>query len=267
MGIHRRSSWKVRLLVWLTVAAVLGLAGTAAFRRVWVGVCDARPGARLGVIKISIMGYCDRYGLFPPQYLADAQGRPAHSWRVLILEFMHPELYRRYRFDEPWNGPHNSLLATEMPEGYRSPFVGAKSTITQYVGIVGEDTLWRGTTRIREGRAFRIRVNPLIWLVEVADSDIHWMEPRDIPLEQALAGINVAEGAGIKSNYSRWLPAVTAAGSYWVPLDISPDEFRALLTVTPEDDTFWAKPDWAKPDWAKPDAKEPGKPAVKSGKE
>src|SRR6478672_5330638 len=38
-------------------------------------------------IGIALQNYHDVYGSFPPAYVADANGRPMHSWRVLILPF------------------------------------------------------------------------------------------------------------------------------------------------------------------------------------
>ena len=51
------------------------------------------------------------YGVLPPAYVADASGRPMHSWRVLILPFLDQQsLYNQYDFREPWDGPHNIKL-------------------------------------------------------------------------------------------------------------------------------------------------------------
>lgn len=36
-------------------------------------------------IGIALHNYADVYGCFPPSYVADADGSPMHSWRVLIL--------------------------------------------------------------------------------------------------------------------------------------------------------------------------------------
>ena len=42
-----------------------------------------------------------------------------HSWRVLLLPYLDQlELYNAYRFDEPWDGPNNRLLADRMPRHY-----------------------------------------------------------------------------------------------------------------------------------------------------
>jgi len=145
-------------------------------------------------------------------------------------------LYRRYSFAEPWNGPHNRLLAKEMPYLYRSPFVGPDSTITQYVGIAGKGTPWQGTAPQPPAPVENCEPT-LIWLVEAANSDINWMEPRDFPLEQALVGINVPGGGGIQSNYPFGLPAaLMPVQNCWVPADIKRDAFRAMLTLASEGD-------------------------------
>src|SRR4051812_9073955 len=59
-------------------------------------------------IALALHNYHEAYGCFPPAYIADKDGRPMHSWRVLILPYLDEKpLYLKYRFDEPWNGPHN----------------------------------------------------------------------------------------------------------------------------------------------------------------
>lgn len=77
-----------------------------------------REGARwahcktnLRAIGLAMRHYHTKYGTFPPAYVANSDGRPIHSWRVLLLPFMGQQaLYDAYCFDEPWDGPHNSTL-------------------------------------------------------------------------------------------------------------------------------------------------------------
>src|SRR4051812_3837711 len=38
-------------------------------------------------IALALHNYHDAYGTFPPAYIADQNGRPMHSWRVLILPY------------------------------------------------------------------------------------------------------------------------------------------------------------------------------------
>ncbi|MEZ6114117.1 MAG: DUF1559 domain-containing protein [Pirellulaceae bacterium] len=66
--------------------------------------------SNLKQIELALHNYHDTFKSFPPAYIADANGRPMHSWRVLILPFMEQrELYDQCRFDEPWDGPNNQL--------------------------------------------------------------------------------------------------------------------------------------------------------------
>src|SRR5438105_1376638 len=82
-------------------------------------VSSARPAARRNAcgnnmkqIELALLNYHDANKSFPPAYVADAEGKPMHSWRVLILPYLERnDLYQQYDFNEPWNGPHNSRLA------------------------------------------------------------------------------------------------------------------------------------------------------------
>ena len=120
------------------------------------------------------------------------------------------------------------------PACFRSPNGdrNSKSPTTDYVAIVGKDTLWRGAVPLRPSDLERIQkrfwkeetagLDPdkrtrIVWFVEAANTGINWMEPRDVPLEQALVGVNVA--GGIQSDYSDGLPAqLMPYGCDWVPV-------------------------------------------------
>src|SRR5207244_4506816 len=39
-------------------------------------------------IGLALQNYHDDFGCFPPAYIADENGRPMHSWRVLILPYI-----------------------------------------------------------------------------------------------------------------------------------------------------------------------------------
>src|SRR5689334_18892035 len=68
-------------------------------------------------IGIALHNYHDIFGSFPPAYIPDEYGHPKHSWRTLILaQLDQAPLYNSYRFDESWDGPHNSALrGTNLP--------------------------------------------------------------------------------------------------------------------------------------------------------
>jgi hypothetical protein len=232
----QRNSWNYRFLLIASglVLGALALLIAVAVPSARMEIHRARTMNNLHHIWSALHVYSGINGCYPPQYLTDAHGKPVHSWRVLVLPMMgYKDLYERYRFDEPWDGPHNKLLASEMPEEYRSPFSRPTSAITQYVAIVGKRTAWQGTTPLR-GADIGPNIDGCgVVFVEAANSDVNWMEPRDIPIEQAMVGIDVGGGGGIRSNYPDGLPTETIwSGVRWVPSETPLEVYRAMLKVT-----------------------------------
>ena len=107
----------------LTVIAIAGLIVVCL-----IFLVDTRSGGRyrsqcklnLKQIAIALHNYHETHGSFPPAVTYDANGRPAHSWRVLILPFLeNADLYKQYRFDEPWyfGVNHHMALALMFRQG------------------------------------------------------------------------------------------------------------------------------------------------------
>ena len=108
-------------------------------------------------ITIAIENYHVRYGSFPPAYVADATGRPLYSWRVLILPFMDQQaLYRAFHLDEAWDGPNNRKLSQIPLAAFHCPSDEQDATTTDYLAVVGPNTVWPGVNG-RNCRRSRIR--------------------------------------------------------------------------------------------------------------
>lgn len=71
-------------------------------------------------ITIGFHAYASAHGGFPTNsYSAD--GKPLLSWRVHILPYIEQnDLYRKFNFNEPWDGPTNKPLLQRMPRIYAS---------------------------------------------------------------------------------------------------------------------------------------------------
>jgi hypothetical protein len=91
-------------------------------------------------IALALHNFHDVYGRFPPAVVVGPDGRPWHSWRVLILPFLEQAaLYERYKLDEPWDGPNNSKLLDSMPDIYRDPVHGQTGGHdTHYAAVTGK---------------------------------------------------------------------------------------------------------------------------------
>ncbi|MBN1908720.1 MAG: DUF1559 domain-containing protein [Pirellulales bacterium] len=244
-AIHMRR--RVDRITTIVFWAVIWLLGTAA-------VHGHRESSRcclcqnnLKQLGIALHDYHNAHGQFPPAYIADAQGKPMHSWRVLLLPYLDLDaLYKQYRFDEPWDGLNNRKLMATVPPVFRCRTTDDAEPgtpgMTHYVAVTGSGTIWPGTesTKIRD---IHDGTSNTIALVEIADSDIPWTEPRDVTLEQALSIENGKTRAPSSHHfqertyyYTNTYPMVgnylLADGSvYWLVDPVPPDDLAAALTI------------------------------------
>ena len=57
-----------------------------------------------------------------------SSGRTLYSWRVELLPFLKEDaLYKEFKKDEPWDGPHNLPLVERMPKVYAHPWASRKT--------------------------------------------------------------------------------------------------------------------------------------------
>jgi Protein of unknown function (DUF1559) len=238
----KSNSNTVIILVAASLGGLILLCGVGSFFLL-PAVQQAREAARrsscknnLKQIGLALHNYHDVYHSFPPAYLADKNGMPMHSWRVLILQYLGPEeraLFNAYRFDEPWNGPNNSRLANKMPLFYRCPSSTHDAPYTHYVVVRGPGTLFPGAdvrklADVRDGTAHTAMV------VESVKA-VHWMAPDDTSPEEFLNGIRAAgpNGSHHGNAFHILRPDGTVAN---VPMD--PDEvvLRAMLPIAGGED-------------------------------
>ena len=137
-------------------------------------------------IAWALHNYHDKHGSFPPAYFADEDGKPMHSWRVLILPFLEKQaLYDAYDFSEPWNGPNNKQLIEKMPTVYACPskkHLEPGIGITAYAAVTGEDCIFPGADSVAI-RDITDGASQTIMLGEASHADITWTEPRDVNLD------------------------------------------------------------------------------------
>jgi len=236
----RRSSGVPVLVVLAIVGGLVVVCGGILLALLLPPVHSAREAARkaqcnnhLKQIALAMHSYHAMHRCYPPAYIADENGRPMHSWRVLLLPLLDEEaLYRQYDFDQPWDSPKNLALARKVPNCYRCPSEsGAGQSDTSYVMVVGPGTFSDGPTsksiaEIRDGTSHTIAV------VERSESGIRWTEPRDLNFEKMSFHVNDPAGEGIRSNHSGGANVSFADGhTKFVSEDIDPQTLKALLTI------------------------------------
>jgi len=143
-------------------------------------------------IALALHNYHDVHGTFPPAYTRDKNGKRMHSWRVLILPFIEEQpLYDAYKFDEPWDGPNNRKLASQVPYPYTCPSHSSSNrrgtSCTNYFAVVSSKTAWPQTTaghlkHIHEADG----TSQTLLVVEAHLPDVTWTEPRDLSFDEAM---------------------------------------------------------------------------------
>lgn len=186
-------------------------------------------------LQVALWAYRADHGCFPPAYIADAQGKPMHSWRVLLLPYLELKpLYDAYRFDEPWNGPNNSKLACSIPE-FRCSNSDPRSFMTNYVVIVGDRTAFPGSRSIAQ-EDIPDGCNSIL-IAEIANSDIPWMEPRDLQFDAMSFQVNDKTKPSISSLHSKGANILSLnGGTATLSKNAPPDRVKSLITIDSKDD-------------------------------
>jgi prepilin-type processing-associated H-X9-DG protein len=224
------------------VLVVLVCAGLA-YLLFGVFVPRAREAARratctshLKLIGGAMLNYYDDHGCFPPAYLPGPDGKPAHSWRLLLLPYLgDDDLYRQYRFDEPWDGPNNRRLLDKLDNLMGSPIYKCPSDGTSgregtnYLMITGPGSLFEDG---KSPRLKDIRDGPeqTVVIVEVAATGIRWSEPRDLEFDKMNFSINDPAGNCICSRHPGGALVLMADGSVHFLNDGHAADVRARIT-------------------------------------
>lgn len=183
-------------------------------------------------IANGLLGYWERHNCLPPAYVLGRDGKPSHSWRVLLLPYIGEKaLYDQYDFTEPWDGPHNRRLWDKMPQVYGSPYSADRSGLnTNYVAVIGPETVWRGDKSVSWADFPNSTANTIA-LIEVANSGINWMEPRDESFSELFSGMKRDAKARLRSGQPDGANIfIMASGSLRFGR-LTLDELKELLTV------------------------------------
>ncbi len=100
---------------------------------------QARTLANLSKIGEALRQFETANDFWPPAFLVGPDGKPWHSWRVLLLPYLgHRDLFDQYYFSQPWDSAKNLRLLDKMPAVYHDPIFGGKlGHDTNFAALVG----------------------------------------------------------------------------------------------------------------------------------
>jgi hypothetical protein len=218
---------------------------------VFIAVDRAREAAnsnscanKLRQMGVALHNYLDKHGTFPPAFICDESGKPVNSWRTRVmpdLSYNFPPGTRdnphppEYDYSQPWNGPHNISMHLDQCwyDGFQCPSNNDLARMTtDYVAVVGPNTMWPGCEPLKPAADGSDKDKILV--IEVSDSDVPWIEPRDLTLDEALDSMHTTKGMRIGSHDPGGPHYLTVAGEVrQLDPNIDRESLRKLLTRDP----------------------------------
>ncbi|MBQ2850045.1 MAG: DUF1559 domain-containing protein, partial [Thermoguttaceae bacterium] len=162
-------------------------------------------------VALGVQIYGDLNEVLPPAYTVDAEGRPLHSWRVLILPYLGEEaaaLYEQIRLDEPWDSEWNARFHSRAPDVFVCPSFGVATEAdgapvaeTTCSVVVGDETAFPGPGNWRKWEDFADGLLRTLCVVE-RKTPVCWMEPtRELTLETLAAEVGSGHKAGFNAAF------------------------------------------------------------------
>lgn len=239
-SVQNKSKWKYRciiasvaLAITLILIAINWGINKVQVAQTWVseGTHRATCSGFQEAIWTEIERYRDKHGHFPPAFIADKNGKPMHSWRILILADREP--FNKYNFNEPWDSENNRKLADKLPVNFFAcPGDKHRSQWnTSYVAITGPGTVFPSPPADGKQEFTRDFV-PSIMIAEMADSGIQWMEPRDLHVETMSFQLNEWSLLSIRSHHGNIVNVTLANGvRKWLKDTIPSETIKAMTLI------------------------------------
>jgi len=241
-GLVHRPGASARAVILLTVGAVL--AGGAAIGLVVAFLFPALGMARsfahthncdsnLQRIGLALQAYELDHGTLPPAFIPGPNGKPMHSWRVLLLPYLDEDgLYSNYNFAEPWDSLANQQLTTRMPRVYACPADPDSHALgeSNYMVVVGPETMFPGS-KSRSTDSVLDDLASTILVVEVPIYGASWLKPEDLKIEQMQFSINGGLGKDMGSYHPDGAHTLMADGNVRFLSDLIPSDFLEGMTT------------------------------------
>ncbi len=197
---------------------------------------------KLKQIAYGLKSYHDMYHRFPPAYAVDADGKPLHSWRTLILPFVEEnELYRSIDLSKPWDDPVNAAACGKMVDAYDCPSTSNLDNRTNYLAIVTPDSC------LQPGQSHKMSdiqdgSSKTLMLIEVdADHEVPWMAPLDAD-EELIRSLG-QPGSKLAHSGNVVIAVAADASVHSLAMPMPAETLHALITIAGQEQIVIPDPD------------------------
>ncbi len=183
-------------------------------------------------IAMALRNYEQVHKALAPAYTLDANGRPLHSWRTLILPYLEQEsLYETIDLTRPWNDPANANACQTSLSVFRCPEANGPLNTTTYLAIAAPNGCLipgkcRLLTEISDAHDLTLMV------IDAGEENaVPWMAPVD-----ADESLVVSIGRTTKLHHAGGFSAAFVDGSVkFLRASTSAAVRRALLSIAGND--------------------------------
>jgi len=179
-------------------------------------------------IALAMHNYEATYKCFPPAFTTDANGKPLHSWRTLILPYMEQSaLYTQIDLNKPWDDPVNLPFSQVMIPTYACPSGHTDSPEkTCYQVVVDPSGIFTGAKCTKISEIADGTSNTILVIETESENAVPWMSPGDADMATYLT-----LGQTIRPNHSGGSNAAFADASVkFMSNVIDPAVAKALVT-------------------------------------
>jgi len=184
-------------------------------------------------IALALRNYEAEYHALPPACTVDAQGKPLHSWRTLILPYLEQQaLYDKVDLSKPWDDPANQAAFEAKVYVYQCPSADSLASHTPYLAVVGPSSCFR-PTEPRKLSEITDKHDLTLMIMEVdSEHAVHWMSPTDAS-EQMVLNFGSADSL---SHPGGAQAACVSGRTLFLSVDTNAATLRALISIDGGDD-------------------------------
>ena len=185
-------------------------------------------------IAIALLSYEAKYHALPPAYTVDANGKPLHSWRTLILPYLEQQhLYELIDLSKPWNDPVNAEACNFPLSVFHCPACSCPLNHTTYLANVAPNGCFH-LTEPRKLSEIGSGGSKTLMVIEVpSDHSVLWMSPNDA--DEALI-LSIGRDSKLAHN-GTFNVAMCDGSVHALEADLPAADRKAMISTSGHDNT------------------------------